>query len=252
MQRRRSASGLGIAQFAVAARMPKGYYGAFAPPDPHDRSSREFTPGSPRRSGTVMTDDTFAPAMACPDRARASKRSRQWLARRYRVRGEPVVQCATEAVARRPMSTSRSRLAHHPGHAVVRPPVARWLSRVGSRWRGLRRQRGCLVAKAVAHQETVPNENDRLVGPSPALGAATVVSDPSRRTREWSWTIIPAVRVPDGHLGNGPRTRTAPTSPSPRRGGSRLPSRPQFHQCVALPREFGPTRCGTPQPATTC
>ena len=42
--------------------------------------------------------------------------------------GEPVVRCPTEAIARRPTSTSRVRIAHHPGHAVVRPPAARRLS----------------------------------------------------------------------------------------------------------------------------
>jgi len=79
MQRRRSASGLGMTQFTATA-PPKGCSGAFAAPDPDDRSSGESTPALPRRSGTVLTDDTFAIAIACRERARASKRSRCSLA----------------------------------------------------------------------------------------------------------------------------------------------------------------------------
>ena len=44
------------------------------------------------------------------------------------LRGEPVVRCPTEGRARRPARPRAARLAHHLGHAVVRPRTARRLS----------------------------------------------------------------------------------------------------------------------------
>jgi len=46
-------------------------------------------------------------------------------------RGEPVVRCPTDAIARRPTSTSRGSPCASSGHTVVRPPTARRLSAAG-------------------------------------------------------------------------------------------------------------------------
>ena len=60
-----------------------------------------------------------------------------------RDRGKPAVRSPTEATAGRPTATSRGRLAHHPGDAVVRPPAARRLSAWrSSSWRRRRRSAG--------------------------------------------------------------------------------------------------------------